>query len=44
MEAAELPMDGRIFVNVVISGTETVRERGGGEYTLYTVQVRKVRL
>ncbi|XP_043198878.1 uncharacterized protein LOC122368730 [Amphibalanus amphitrite] len=38
MEAAELPMDGRIFINVVISGTETVRERGGGEYTLYTVK------
>ncbi|XP_068228338.1 uncharacterized protein [Palaemon carinicauda] len=38
MEAAEIPLDGRVFLSVSVPSTEVHSEIGGAQYTLYTIQ------
>ncbi|XP_064113748.1 uncharacterized protein LOC135220521 [Macrobrachium nipponense] len=38
MEAAEIPLDGRVFLSVTVPSTEVHSELGGAQYTLYTIQ------
>lgn len=39
LEAAEIPLDGRVFLSVSVPSTEVHTEPGGSQYTLYTIQV-----
>ena len=39
LEAAEIPLDGRVFLSVCVPSTEVHTEPGGTQYTLYTIQV-----
>lgn len=39
LEAAEVPLDGRVFLSVSVPVTEVHTELGGTQYTLYTIQV-----
>lgn len=38
LEAAEIPLDGRVFLSVCVPATEVHTEPGGAQYTLYTIQ------
>uniref|UniRef100_A0A0P4WIV1 PX domain-containing protein n=1 Tax=Scylla olivacea TaxID=85551 RepID=A0A0P4WIV1_SCYOL len=38
LEAAEIPLDGRVFLSVCVPSTEVHTEPGGTQYTLYTIQ------
>ncbi|KAG0718419.1 Sorting nexin-19 [Chionoecetes opilio] len=38
LEAAEIPLDGRVFLSVCVPSTEVHTEAGGTQYTLYTIQ------
>lgn len=38
LEAAEIPLDGRVFLSVSVPSTEVHTEPGGAQYTLYTIQ------
>nr|XP_027210457.1 uncharacterized protein LOC113803843 [Penaeus vannamei] len=38
LEAAEIPLDGRVFLSVSVPSTEVHTEPGGSQYTLYTIQ------
>ncbi|KAK3891329.1 hypothetical protein Pcinc_004773 [Petrolisthes cinctipes] len=38
LEAAEVPLDGRVFLSVSVPVTEVHTELGGTQYTLYTIQ------
>lgn len=40
LEAAEIPLDGRVFLSVCVPSTEVHTEPGGTQYTLYMIQVR----
>lgn len=39
LEAAEIPLDGRVFLSVCVPSTEVHTEPGGTQYTLYMIQV-----
>ncbi|XP_045598841.2 uncharacterized protein [Procambarus clarkii] len=38
LEAAEIPLDGRVFLSASVPSTEVHTEPGGTQYTLYTIQ------
>lgn len=38
LEAAEIPLDGRVFLSVCVPSTEVHTEPGGTQYTLYMIQ------
>ncbi|XP_042219628.1 uncharacterized protein LOC121864607 isoform X2 [Homarus americanus] len=38
LEAAEIPLDGRVFLSICVPATEVHTEPGGAQYTHYTIQ------